>query len=481
MKFFNRELELRSLRNIWHAVKSGKFNFVVITGRRGVGKTRLLFEFANRENVPMIYLFVEKKGMESLLSKFIQRVEYSLNIRVPKVKSLEDFLFLLKNIAKTREVLVVFDEFQNFKYCGIEIFSVFQEAIDEMKFEKNLRLIIVAIGSMIGMLREIFESEASPLYGRRTSEIFLKPFEFWEIRSLLKDLGVISEEEIIEIYSMLGGMPRYYDTIDRLGLRITKENVIKYFTVKTYPGWREVRNELIEEFREAHATYFSILEAIATGNVTSNEIANYTGIREKSIHKYLNELANYFEIIEKRVPVLASKRARGARYFIRDPFYSFWFRYIFPNSDLIELEQYKIVQDEIIRDLPNYVSFIFEEIIRRTILKIAGKDIQGVKIPIVNYVGSWWDRKGNEVNIVGTRGREIRIIGEVKWRKTAFTHKDLEKFIGKMHLLNVKDALIIIVSRGGFTESVKKYIEEKNGLALTLKDLEEVWERLRGS
>ena len=450
-------------------------NFIVITGRRGVGKTRLLFEFSRQNNINMVYLFVEKKEIDTLLTKFVNRLEKVIHKKIPKVKTIEDFLVLLENMSATQSLLIVFDEFQNFRYCNKAIFSRFQEFVDRMKYKDTAKMMVVVIGSMIGMLREIFESEESPLYGRKTSEIFLKPFEFWEIRSLLKEIGLTSEEEIIEVYSMLGGMPRYYDNIDRLSLKINRNTVIEFFTTRTYPGWKEVRNELIEEFKDAHITYFSILEAISMGNTTSNEISGYTGILEKSIHKYLNELTNYFQIIEKRIPALAPKTYRGARYYITDPFYRFWFRYIFPNIDLIEIEQSKQLQNEIKKDLPNHVAGIFEEIVRRTLLKISGRRINGIEIPIVNQVCNWWDRKGNEVDIVGVWRKKVQLIGEIKWKNKPFNYSDLEKFIRKLELLKAKNVLIIIVSKEGFTPSAKSYIEEKNGLALTLKQLTRIW------
>lgn len=478
MEFIDREYELRVLKGIWDSVVRGKFNFIVVNGRRGVGKTRLLFEFANRYGIDMVYLFVEKKEIDILLNNFIARIEQMLNRELPKVRSIGDLLLLLEDISHEKPLLIVFDEFQNFMYNDSQIYARFQEFIDRLKFRKKARIMLVVIGSIVGMIRKLFENEASPLYGRKTSEIFLKPFEFWQIRSLLKSQGLEDEEEIIEIYSMLGGMPRYYDNLDRIGLEINKDNILEYFTSRIYPGWREVRNELIEEFREAHVTYFSILEAISVGKVSSNEIAAYTGILEKSIHKYLNELANYFEIIRKQRPALAPRNFRGVRYFIRDPFYRFWFRYIFPNSDLIEIGKEDALRKEIKKDLPNHVSFIFEDIVRKTILKVSGAEIKGIEIPMINAIGSWWDRKGNEIDLIGTWRRKIRIIGEIKWRNRPFDHKDLETFLKKIDLVNGKNALIIVVSKEGFTRSAKSYLEEKEGLALSLTDLSQIWDSI---
>ena len=317
MEFWDRLSELESLYRFWKATTKGKFNFIVISGRRGVGKTRLIFEFASRYDVKnMVYLFVEKKEMPSLITGFIKRLERVVGRKLPKVSTIEDFLLLLLELSRETPILVVFDEFQNFNFVDKSSFYKFQEVIDRAKFQGNVKLMIIVIGSLIGMMRNIMENEQAPLYGRKTGEIWVKPFEFWQIRSMLKKFGVKDEREIVEIYSILGGMPRYYDSIDRADLKFSLNDVIKFFIDKSYPGWKEVRGELIEEFRDAHPTYFSILEAIASGNVTAHEISSVSGIQMKSIYKYLSELENFFGIIEKRIPIIGSAQ-RPARYYMK--------------------------------------------------------------------------------------------------------------------------------------------------------------------
>ena len=477
MRFFDREGELAILNRLVTASSKGKFNFVIISGRRGVGKTRLVFE-AFEGKVPFLYLFIERKSLDIQIEKFADKLEKVIGTRLPRVRDFESFLLLLKTIARERNLVVVFDEFQNFRFVDESIFATIQEFVDRAKFEEGLRLLMIAIGSIIGMMRNIFENREAPLYGRATAKISLKPFEFWRIRRLLRDHGLRSEEEIIEVYSMLGGMPRYYDTIDRLDLGLNKRSVIRFFTTKGYPGWKEVRDELIEEFRDAHPTYFSILEAISIGKCTSSEIADYTGIPHKSIHKYLNELANYFEIIEKRAPYGVKTGVRGARYHMKDPFYRFWFRYIFPNMDLIDLERVEHLRRHIEDDLPNHVGPVFEDIIRNTILAASGLQINDIKIPKINRIGAWWDRKGNEIDIVGGWGRRIILVGEITWSSKPYNIKDIEELIMKVEIAGIREPVIFVVAREGATRSAKAYIEEKGGHILTMKELVQIWDYL---
>jgi len=478
LKFFDRKTELKVLRETFEACCEGKMNFAVIYGRRGVGKTRLVHEAFSLSGVRFLYIFVGRKSLDIQLGKFLDRLSECLGRRVPRVRSFEDFLLLLRDISKKDAIIVVFDEFQNFKDVDESIFSIMQEFVDDMKFRENVKLFIIVIGSLVGMMHNIFEAKEAPLYGRATLKIHLRPFRYWQIRNMLMSYDRFNEEEIVEIYSMLGGMPRYYDTIDRLGLKIRKETIIDYFTNKSYAGWREVRDELIEEFKDAHPTYFSILEAISMGKNDSGEIINYTGIPSKSIHKYLNELINHFEILKKALPYGAKPRARGAKYFIIDPFYRFWFRYIFPNIDLIEIEHTKPLKKHIMDDLPNHIGPIFEEIARETILAASGSEVDGIKIPKINKIGPWWDNKGNEIDIVAGWGQKVVLIGEVSWSKKQYNVNDINELENKIRQMGAKNVSIIIISRGGTTRGARSYIEEKGGYILGIDDLAKIWDQL---
>ncbi|MGQ4892390.1 MAG: DUF234 domain-containing protein [Candidatus Njordarchaeia archaeon] len=179
---------------------------------------------------------------------------------------------------------------------------------------------------------------------------------------------------------------------------------------------------------------------------------------------------------------MLQKNYRGALYRIKDPFYRFWFRYIFPNQDLIELDKTESLREHISSDLPNHPAYIFEEIARKIVLKIGNSVIKGKEIPQVEKVANWWDRKGVEIDIIGYEGKKIKIIGEVKWRNKPYDSRDLEKTIKTIDLISqrysVKDYLFRIVSKKGTTKAVKSYVEEKNGLTIDLNDLSMIWDSI---
>ena len=479
MKFYDREDELSALQKIWESVKSGKFNLIIISGRRGVGKTRLIKEFVKRYNVRLAYIFVKKKQPELQIDRIIKRLESAIGLKLPRVKTIGDLFTSLMRIALDVPLCIVFDEFQNFSAYNHEIFTDFQNAFDELKMrEKQVKILVIIIGSIIGMLREIFEKQESPLYGRKTAEIFLKPFRYWKIREMLFDLGVRDEKESFMIYSILGGMPRYYDTIDRLGFEFTIDNVLEYITSPTISAWKTVYGELIEEFKGAYMTYFQILEAIANGKNSIEEIANYTGMIISSIPKYLKELSEYFDIIIRRYPITEGPRSKKGRYFIKDPFYSFWFRFIYPNIDYLELGEPNPVKKIIKEELHHYASRIFEDVIRETIFVAAGVKLGNIKIPEMNKIGAWWDRRGNEIDIVGLKGKKIVLVGEIKFTLKPIEARDVINFLKKLDLIKSEGSTYIYISWSGFTNPARSVLEESKVIPIELKDLVLIWEKL---
>lgn len=479
MKFFDRERELRALSRVWGSTLDGKFNLVVISGRRGVGKTRLVLEFARRSDVPHIYVFVDKKGLDATLSKVNNMLRRILGSGIPYARSIRDLLLILRGVSAKKPVMLIFDEFQNFSHFDSGIYAELQEVVDLLKFsEEPVRVVVVVIGSIVGMMRNIFESREAPLYGRKTMEIFLRPFRFWMVRRMLRELGSSDEEEVIALYSILGGMPKYYDTLDRLGFRFRVEDVLDYMFAPEYAAWKAVRGELIEEFREAYPTYFLILEAISRGMCTPEEISSYTGIKQNSLPKYLGELTNYFEIVVRRYPITEGPRSKRGRYFLFDPFYTFWFRYVHPNIDFIEIGDTETLKRIVLDDINQHVSRVFEDIARDTLLAISGRFNKDYGLPLINRIGAWWDRRGNEINIVGMYGEKVTLVGEIKYTSKPTTAREITRFLEKLHFIKAKNATRVYISKQGFTRGALEAMNEEGVIGLELSDLIDMWERL---
>lgn len=398
IKFHNRENELKTLEDFFAKI-GFKSNFVVIYGRRRVGKTELAKKFL--EGKKAIWLFVEPKSDSLILEDLENEAEKLIGIR-PRFENWDDFF---KFVFSQENIVAVFDEFQNFSRANPQLFSKMQKHWDEC--HRKSKIMIIVIGSYVGMIKKLFYDKKEPLFGRADMMLNLKPFDFRQTCGFLKHFGIrIEKEEAMKIYSILGGVPKYLLYLAQFGLK-TSEDIIK--TLFLNPPrilLEEGKNILVMEFGSEHRGYFSVLEAISVGKVLPKEISDYTNLEKDTVAKYLHELYHEYEIIKKESPINGKKR--DTRYFIRDNFFRFWFRFIYKNMGKIELDSahaYKEISD----DINSFFGRTFED--------AAKEFISLQKLPFaVQKIGRWW-HKDKEIDIVALneKSKDIAFF-EVKWK-----------------------------------------------------------------
>ena len=145
---------------------------------------------------------------------------------------------------------------------------------------------------------------------------------------------------------------------------------------------------LIEEFGKDYGVYFSILSAIARGKTSRSEIENAVG---REIGGYLTKLENEYEIISKKQPLFEKSSTKNVRYTIEDNFFTFWFRFIYKYSYMLEIENYEGVKSIINRDYETFSGLMLERYFKRVLITRQA----------YTRIGGWWNRKSeNEIDIV---------------------------------------------------------------------------------
>ncbi len=401
-KFVNRKKELRSLENFHE--KEG-FEFLILSGRRRVGKTRLLQEFLKNKN--KIFLLCENRKWEYNLEKFNEKIAEHFDIPSPNFKSFKDcFNFISKK--KRKKTIVSIDEFSYLIKNNEDILAEFQSIIDENLQNKDIMLILS--GSAVSMMEREILGHKSPLYGRTTGQIMLQPLKFRHLLEWYKDSNI---EEIIKIYGICDGIPKYLEFFE--GKNLEKEIKENIFNPSAFL-FREPKLLLEEELREPR-TYFEILESISLGYTKITEIANHSYMEAKNVSSYLSILRD-LGFVRKETSILTKKRRRGI-YRMKDNFFNFWFRFISKNFGEIENWQIDPSWRKFKKEFDAYLSFIFEKVCREFLLG-------------TNYaeVGRWW-YKDKEIDILGLNEQENKILfGECKWSKNPVgleVLQDLEK------------------------------------------------------
>lgn len=436
MKFYDREKELAVLREIENQSHKSA-TFTVLTGRRRVGKTSLIMRAM--QDVESVYLFVSKDSEALLCQKFQRAIEEQLKISIYGTLShFRDLFEVLMRESIARPFTVIIDEFQNLYKVNPAIFSEIQDIWDRYHTQSHINLI--ASGSILSLMKRIFENENEPLYGRPTSRMTLRPFTIATLKQIFKDHSSnYKNEDLLCLYMITGGVAKYVELLMDADC-FTKEKMLNYVCRMDSYFLSEGKDIINNEFGSDYNTYYSILQLIANG---LNHRSDIDGALQKDSGVYLLNLENNFGMVARIRPILASSNSKTSSYEITDPFLRFWFRFICPYQALIESGQLKLLRENIAEHYEQFSGKTLERYFQ-TLLMETGNYSQ---------VGNWWDKKGqNEIDVVALdEFHNTGLIAEVKRNehklsmtkleeKIAYLpHRSFDKFQFELKGLSMKD------------------------------------------
>lgn len=402
MKFYNRETEIKKLHDIKEQ-SNNNAQFSVITGRRRIGKTQLLLKAY--ENTNFLYFFVAKKSEIILCKDFQQELKTKLNIPIlGEVQSFSDLFEYIVLLSYHQNITLIIDEFQEFFTINPSIYSDMQRIWDLHKDKSKLNLIVS--GSVISLMYKIFENHKEPLFGRANHFIRLKAFNVETLKEIIFDYNPnYQPDDLLALYSFSGGVAKYVQLFMDNGW-ITKDKMIDGMIDENSIFIYEGKNLLIDEFGKEYGIYFSILTAIAEGKIKRTDIEN---LLKKEIGGYLTKMEKDFNLIKKQQPIFSNNNNKNIRYLIEDNFITFWFRFIYKYSSMIEIGAYEQLKKIIHRDYSTFSGYMLEKFFRDK-AKISQS---------YTSIGNYWDRKGEtEIDFIGIDELEKRIdFAEIKRQK----------------------------------------------------------------
>ncbi|MBE3116209.1 ATP-binding protein [Candidatus Bathyarchaeota archaeon] len=406
MRFIDRKAELNELNTI-EKLSSKKLFVLAIYGLRRVGKTRLLLEFLKTGGM---YFFVNRnKTSDDLLLEFQEILKTNKALgELENLPSWEKFF----EICTTRELPpLVFDEFQNFVEVEPSILGSLQKNID--LHENNPGLIIIA-GSLIGLMKKTFQNVKEPLYGRIKRGIRVNPLDMPSCFEIGKELK-LEKAELLKLYLIFGGYPKYYVAIEDFDLKgkTALEIIDALFLSKSAPLDEEVNTILSLEFGGRSGIYYSILEAIATGNNRLSSIAGYLNVPVTSITRQIGDLKDNFELIQIEKPY----QGKRGIYTIKHPLLEFWFSQIYKNfSDYASRNPDFIFKLK--ENLNCYYGRAFERAAREFLvakLNLSKAQKQWGKIPNAEK-----GKDTYEIDLIGSDNK-VSYAFEIKWQDLTYT------------------------------------------------------------
>ena len=445
--FVGRKNELEALEKQYH---SEKFEFAVVYGRRRVGKTTLIREFAGSKTC-IYYMAAEGTAKENLsgLSKAVFDY-HGQGADGAEYPTFEALLSGIDRLCSRERIIVAIDEYPYLAAAYPPISSLIQRHIDLCW--KDSRLFFILCGSSMSFMETQVLGYKSPLYGRRTAQYRLKPFTFFEARGMLSSW---SNEDAALLYGVTGGVPDYLDRLD--ASVCAEENIKQLFFHESGRLYEEPINLLKQELREP-ASYHSILTALAGGAVKLNEISQKTGLESGGCSNQLTSLIA-LGIVRREVPVTEKERSRRTNYRLDDTMYQFWYRFVRPNRGSISMGLGDIVYEKSVREQINdYMGRVFEEICRQYLFQ---PEIC-VSFPFFyTKVGRWWgnnpEEKCQEEIDIAAPGEEGILLGECKWRNEKVDTSVAETLLRRGRLFHFEKKAYCIFSKSGFEQTVLDY------------------------
>lgn len=453
--FIGREKELKTLDRLY---QSDQFEFVVIYGRRRVGKTALINHFIDDKQA-IYFMGVESNEKQNLENFSKSIIEFSSGIQAEtSFSSYQAALEYVFKLAEKERVILAIDEYPYVARSSKSLASTLQMLID--KYKDHSKLMLILCGSSMSYMEDHVLAYKAPLYGRRTAQMKILPFDFEECCTYLSRL---SNEDKAYIYGIVGGTPQYLLQInDKLSV---EDNIKNTYLNPTSFLYEEPLNLLKQEVREP-AIYNAIITAVATGHSRMSEISTKVGESTTVCSGYLKNLIN-LGIIKKETPY-GEKTSKKSIYSIEDNMFYFWYRFVPDNMSAIARGAATLVYRRIKAQLNDYMGRVFEEICAQYLWKLL---LEG-NVPIeFTSLGRWWGndprkRAQTEIDIVGEQDSSSAIFAECKWRNENVDLDVLETLVDRSRLFHYTKMHYFLFSKTGFTKGCMEKAEEMGNVTL---------------
>ncbi len=453
--FIGRERELASLNQLY---TSERFEFVVIYGRRRVGKTALINRFIKEKNA-IYFMGVESNAKQNLENFSRNILEYGAGIQAETAfLSFQAALEYVFRLSEKERLIFAIDEYPYVARASKSLASTLQLLID--KYKDTSKLMLILCGSSMSYMEDQVLAYKAPLYGRRTAQMKIQPFDFADTCRYFRDF---SEEDQALIYGIVGGTPQYLLQInDRLSV---EENIKNTFLNPISSMFEEPENLLKQEVREP-ALYNAIITAIATGASRMGEISTKVGEDTSVCSTYLKNLIS-LGLIRKETPY-GEKSSRKSIYSIDDNMFRFWYRFVPENYSVIARGASDLAYKRIRPNLPDYMGKVFEEICRQYLWKLL---LSGESPVEFKELGRWWGndpsaRSQTEIDIMGEQDKETALFGECKWTNEKVDTGVLETLMKRSQLFPYKNVRLYLFAKNGFTKGCIEKADRLGNVAL---------------
>lgn len=417
MEFVDR---IEEQKRLLKTLGSEKAAFIVVYGRRRLGKSTLIKKVLTRSDVYYMADQTERAHQIDLLAK-------EIGVLMPDFDKVvyPDWQALLTalNYRTTEKFTLCLDEFPYLVKSSPELPALLQKLIDS----RNLKYNLIICGSSQQLMQGLILDGSAPLYGRADQMLKLSPIGIKYLQEVLHTDAINTVEE----YAVWGGVPRYWE------LRLQEDNLQEAISEHILSSLGTLYEEPIRLFMDDMRDVIqasTLLSVIGSGANRLSEIAGRLGKPATHLSGPLEKLRQ-LDFIEREIPFGENpKSSKRSLYKVCDPFMDFYFHFVVPNRSLIELGRNRLVADTIRPQFSRFVSAWWEKLCRQA---VSGGVVKG---DVYGLAGRWWGNVAKdemiELDVVAESmdGKKL-LVGECKWTEREDADRLLHELKEKAHKL----------------------------------------------
>lgn len=424
-----------------------KSSVVLLTGKIGSGKTTLLKGLLNDS---ALYFRCDLQHDRIQLPRFVRSYNNTNQSKVSQDITWEKFFDLVfQNPNPEKKLVVMFDDFQNLVKSNAAVMTIIQDAWQ--KFGSKNNVLFIASGSSkpeMDMIRERMTTLLKP------TEIKVHNIDSVPFSEFKKYFAGLPIETIVSFYAVTGGVPKFFRLLDKD--KDIFENIRNFLSNPTIVAYLDPRIMLNYDFHDP-TTYFSIMQVLSMEEAKIGLLAKRLSLRTHNLTSFLDRLRE-LDLIDRILPGTDENpdKSRKGKYRVIEPFYRFWFRYVYSNQEFLMTNKIDVIINQIKEDYPN--------LMKRTMISILQEEMRGKNELFDTYtVSNWWE-KDRFIEILALGERDV-LFGTVYWKDTPITPTELHSLIQESHFVAVPRRIrrdnYLLFSKGGFTKELEKEAKKK--------------------
>lgn len=395
------------LDRLQNALKRDKPQFIVIYGRRRIGKSTLIKEIIDWKNND-VYFLSDQTNETNQRMLFAKTIAFGIEGFDKVIYPDWETLFRSLNRQINGRKTICLDEFPYMVKSCAALPSIIQKLLNE----RCLKFDLIICGSSQQLMQGYVLDKKEPLYGLADEILKLTPIPVKFISEALK----CDDENAIEEYAIWGGIPRYWEL--RADYK-DRESAIRNLLLDTKGFLAEEPIRLLRDDMRDTVQASTILSIIGNGANRISEIASRVGKDVTQITEPLSKLRE-LGYIRREVPFGEDEgKSRKGIYRINDNLLEFNYRFIAPYQSILELGRIDTVMSIINNHFSQLVGDCWEHLCRQY---ISGNVIDGVAY---HKGARWWGKifpdgkkEGEmiELDVVAeSLDKKHIFIGECKW------------------------------------------------------------------